>query len=563
MSFKKSIRDPMYGYIELSPEFARLVDTPEFQRLRNIRQTGYQALYPSALHNRFVHSLGVYYLGCKAIDFFEKNIEAIMPEDIKNQWGTIKATFIAACLLHDVGHSPFSHAGENYYTKDGFSFEKQYLELWGIPEDYYSDRYPIQSDNDIVKKNFCADLSNPDGTGKAHEAMSSLIGLELCGESSLAIDKDLFIRAIIGMKYGHDFSSPTSPRADLDKKLSVVIKNALISLLNGDLIDVDKLDYVMRDSFVTGYNSLSIDLERLLSGYTVFQNLNGTYEAAFMKGALSVIENVIYANDLERRWIQNHPSILYDGWLVDLMLRRYNSYMCKQASVVSVFTKKALSKEGMPAEAGITQPLRLLCDDDIIYYIKNIDNSPEGRQYFYRSERFKPLWKTEAAFERLTDNAFGQGVLQDILKTFDDLLNFDKSKVGILIDQKLVDQLEKTCQETMESGGGIKTASYEKARRICQIFLKFADEHEFKAKSFVLVLAKSFQTNYNKNGIKNMKIIMNGEAVPLSNVLAVRAKEATRASTNFFCVYTADENIQAYRGLDLGAEFITYLRRGF
>lgn len=66
MGSNKTIRDPMYGYIKIDYPFTVLIDTEEFQRLRNIRQTGYQSLYPSALHNRFVHSLGVFHLGREA-----------------------------------------------------------------------------------------------------------------------------------------------------------------------------------------------------------------------------------------------------------------------------------------------------------------------------------------------------------------------------------------------------------------------------------------------------------------------------------------------------------------
>ena len=67
MGSNKTIRDPMYGYIKIDYPFTVLIDTEEFQRLRNIRQTGYQSLYPSALHNRFVHSLGVFHLGREGI----------------------------------------------------------------------------------------------------------------------------------------------------------------------------------------------------------------------------------------------------------------------------------------------------------------------------------------------------------------------------------------------------------------------------------------------------------------------------------------------------------------
>ena len=65
----KKFRDPIYGYIEIEESVVHnIVDTATFQRLRNIRQTSYGPLYPSALHNRFVHSLGVYHLGCLAFD---------------------------------------------------------------------------------------------------------------------------------------------------------------------------------------------------------------------------------------------------------------------------------------------------------------------------------------------------------------------------------------------------------------------------------------------------------------------------------------------------------------
>lgn len=62
----KQVRDPLYGYIDIEKKYISLIDSAEFQRLRNIRQTGYASLYPSALHNRFVHSIGVFYLGKKS-----------------------------------------------------------------------------------------------------------------------------------------------------------------------------------------------------------------------------------------------------------------------------------------------------------------------------------------------------------------------------------------------------------------------------------------------------------------------------------------------------------------
>ncbi|MDE2737082.1 MAG: HD domain-containing protein, partial [Gemmatimonadota bacterium] len=103
----KVIRDPVWGYIHFPAPVLALVDTRAFQRLRNISQLGYVHLvYPGARHSRFEHSLGVYHL---AKQFLARLLDSDPPlvlseEDVR--------VFIAATLLHDIGHYPFSHTLE-------------------------------------------------------------------------------------------------------------------------------------------------------------------------------------------------------------------------------------------------------------------------------------------------------------------------------------------------------------------------------------------------------------------------------------------------------------------
>ena len=121
----KKFRDPVYGYIEIEESIVHtIIDTATFQRLRNIRQTSYGPLYPSSLHNRFVHSLGVYHLGCLAFDSILHSLEVneglgtkVLGELnalFKDKIDRYAQLFKLACLLHDVGHSPFSHTGEDF-----------------------------------------------------------------------------------------------------------------------------------------------------------------------------------------------------------------------------------------------------------------------------------------------------------------------------------------------------------------------------------------------------------------------------------------------------------------
>uniref|UniRef100_A0A8C3WJW6 Deoxynucleoside triphosphate triphosphohydrolase SAMHD1 n=1 Tax=Catagonus wagneri TaxID=51154 RepID=A0A8C3WJW6_9CETA len=100
----KVINDPIHGHIELHPLLIRIIDTPQFQRLRYIKQLGGgYYVFPGASHNRFEHSLGVGYLaGCLVRELSEKQPELEITER------DILCVQIAG-LCHDLGHGPFSH----------------------------------------------------------------------------------------------------------------------------------------------------------------------------------------------------------------------------------------------------------------------------------------------------------------------------------------------------------------------------------------------------------------------------------------------------------------------
>jgi uncharacterized protein len=105
MSKKKLIRDAVHGDIEMSGLEVELMDTPEFQRLRGIKQLGTAYLvFPSAVHTRFEHSLGTSWMAHRILQSVSRNY-AIAEDDIR--------LIQVASLLHDITHIPFGHTLED------------------------------------------------------------------------------------------------------------------------------------------------------------------------------------------------------------------------------------------------------------------------------------------------------------------------------------------------------------------------------------------------------------------------------------------------------------------
>jgi len=117
------IRDPVHHYIELTGIEKELIDSPEFQRLRYIKQLpGAFYVYPGATHTRFEHSLGTMHLAGEIAETLLrsewKNSDKEEKAEIEKQIQKIRI----AALLHDIGHGPFSHVFE-FMAFEGFNHE--------------------------------------------------------------------------------------------------------------------------------------------------------------------------------------------------------------------------------------------------------------------------------------------------------------------------------------------------------------------------------------------------------------------------------------------------------
>jgi len=117
----KLIKDPVWGYIELDEYDRQIVDTMSFQRLRRIMQLPLVYLvYPCARHTRFDHSLGCFYLAGE----YARHL------GLDDYWSRVLKY---AALLHDIGHTPYSHLLESLLIEKGMNHEMMGIKI--IKED--------------------------------------------------------------------------------------------------------------------------------------------------------------------------------------------------------------------------------------------------------------------------------------------------------------------------------------------------------------------------------------------------------------------------------------------
>jgi len=283
----KIFMDSVHGYISVPKLFVeKIVDTEYFQRLRNIDQTGIRILYPNAKHDRFCHSLGVFYLGQKAVDslldkfYLNEHWNLFDKSNTEKFWLKNKILFLLACLLHDIGHTPFSHSLESQVLDNTFIKEKVGKNYKRISVTDKLKTYIVLNEKKFHEKNYKDEEFSEDGLeihAAAHEQLgalliikkfSEIIGsiikklmntndqLNVISDEEISDDICFILRMIMGIKY---------ESWHIDRQ----IRNCFIELLNGENFDVDKLDYIIRDTHMSGISNVAVDVERLIGSLCI------------------------------------------------------------------------------------------------------------------------------------------------------------------------------------------------------------------------------------------------------------------------------------------------------
>ena len=289
----KYIHDTIHGYIPISNYAQIIINSEEFQRLRKIKQLGTCVYaFPNAFHNRFVHSIGTYYLAGRILTCILKSTKA---GDIENYLKSIKelnnyykkeyeGIYILdeyvcelikiAALCHDLGHGPFSHVFDDYF----------------IPQ--------------VRKKVSINDT---------HEERSKLL-------LDRIIKKDSILSKIISDDDIEFMKNIISPKEIHQGFIYQIVSNSL----NG--LDIDKYDYMARDSYMLGLEK-GFDYSGLVDHVKVIKN-----NIAYPERVIYDIKRLYEKRYSLHKQIYNHKTVVAAQLMIielfkilDPILNLYNS----------------------------------------------------------------------------------------------------------------------------------------------------------------------------------------------------------------------------------------------
>jgi HD superfamily phosphohydrolase len=276
------IRDPIHGAIGVTTVELPVLDHPFVQRLRNILQMGFSQLpFPGAVHSRYIHAVGVMHLAGRAFDSaFEDH--QFSSRRVREHYRQIVRI---AGLLHDIGHAPFSHCSEFAMPNLGT------LDIDVYHPEVHAQRDGLRATHEDYTIGILTQTSLQDTLDKAFgftaRHVAALISREVLLEDDFFVDEGLDFRSVLSQ------------------------------LISSEL-DVDRLDYLVRDSYFSGARYGQVDVNWLINNLMLYQE-NGRVSLALNRRAIYAFDDFMVARYHMFVMVYfHHKSVAFEE-----MLRRY------------------------------------------------------------------------------------------------------------------------------------------------------------------------------------------------------------------------------------------------
>lgn len=322
----KIIQDTIFGSIRIDKPISDLLETLEIQRLNGIRQLGLTYLvFPGANHTRIEHALGSCHLAQRIGEVLHLPQEEIL-------------SVSAAALLHDIGHGPFSHSLEHYIS------ELSGLDHMSLARKVIAGGEEMIAESD--RKQF--DASSVPEVLEQHD-----------------LDPNQVAKIVMGSR------EPNLSRlTDFGADKTSDERRYLSQMIHGP-VDVDQIDYLLRDSHYTGVAHGIIDVDRLIQTFGVFDN-----ELVVDKKGMSSVEGMLVARALMYSSVYFHKTVRVAELMLARAVERADepNYEKLQRMVDSELMSWLLSKGGLQQELATRLKYRKLFKKAYTLEEKDIDS---------------------------------------------------------------------------------------------------------------------------------------------------------------------------------------------
>ena len=321
------IMDPVHGGIALFKHEVQVIDHPLFQRLRNICQNDILSLvFPGATHSRFLHSIGTLHVGHRIYRALFENclrnsndndssISLLLASNHEENSQLIPAINYfyklvrLACLLHDCGHSSFSHqfskvpsiaimlAAPELFNRlwSGIDYSDIYSQP---PSELEHEHYSVRCAYEILSTSLCqeADIEAND--------VLSLMETTSCKLSKRFINYAKLIWPL--------FTGDETPHPDGHFHIQ-----KLLRLIVSGEIDADRADYMLRDGFHSSVSLGGFNLDHLLKSLQVGWNKSDNWMGlAITHKGLGALEDFVYSRLQMYRKVYGHKTSIGFDWLL-------------------------------------------------------------------------------------------------------------------------------------------------------------------------------------------------------------------------------------------------------
>lgn len=344
---KYVINDPIHEVIRLGDSrhnwLRPFIDSENFQRLRNIKQMGLADIaYPGAVHTRFNHCIGTSYIGGR----IATQLQLTQRE---------KQKVMIACLLHDIGHGPFSHAFEGLF-KDDYGHKKLTHEEWTpyflehFQQAEFIDRFNESNRHFPIDEEFISDINQ-------------------------------FITH--GHIRGH---------------------NQVLADIVSSQLDADRMDYLLRDGHFCGVSYGKYDLNWLIHCLTACEDQFGNRRLATSLKGVGAVEQFLIARSLIIKNLCVHKKVNAAEFLLISMLKEIRDHI--EEPLFDPLRISPLMKF-LEATRGINEDnkneivknsfeyYRLLCDFDVYYIMRYLYQNHDQYHHLSAVRLAKRLYKRQ------------------------------------------------------------------------------------------------------------------------------------------------------------------------